>query len=108
MTQTQILRKRMTRTIPSPYAEARSARAPRSCGSHAADLAQWLRSLALRAHQAVKEQAGARRDHPANSQALRDLQAEIHRLQSEFESQGLETLAAYTAALGRQVGSRLG
>jgi hypothetical protein len=108
MTQTQLLRKRMTRTMPPPYADARSGRLPRSCGSHAADLAQALRSLALRAHQAVKDQPSARRDHPTNCQALLDLQTEIHRLQSEFESQGLETLAAYTAALGRQVGSRLG
>ena len=108
MTQTQLLRKRMTRTMPPPHADARSGRVPRSCGSHAAELAQALRSLALRAHQAMKDQGGARRDHPANSQTLRDLQAEIHRLQSEFESQGLHTLAAYTAALGRQVGSKLG
>ena len=108
MTQTQLLRKRMTRTMPPPYTDARSARVPRSCGSPAADLAHTLRSLVLRAHQAVKEQEDARRDHAANPQALRDLQAEIHQLQSEFESQGLETLAAYTAALARQVGSRLG
>jgi hypothetical protein len=108
MTQTQLLRKRMTRTMPPPFADTRNARAPQSCGSQATDLAQCLRSLALRAHQAVKDQAGAKRDHTANYQALRDLQAEIQRLQSEFESQGLDTLAAYTAALGRQVRSRLG
>jgi hypothetical protein len=105
---TQMLRKRMTRTIHPPHAEVRNGRASRSCDSHAADLAQALRSLVLRAHQAVKEQKDASRDHAANPQALRDLQAEIHRLQSEFENQGLETLAAYTAALARQVGSRLG
>src|SRR3954453_16038141 len=58
MTQTQFLRKRMTRTMPSLYTDARSARVPRSCGSSAADLALALRSLALRAHQAVKAQAG--------------------------------------------------
>jgi hypothetical protein len=108
MTQTQYLRKRMTRTMPSLYADARSARVPQSCGSSAADLALALRSLALRAHQAVKHQAGARHDHAANSRALRDLQAEIHQLQAEFESQSLETLAAYTAALGHQVESKLG
>jgi hypothetical protein len=108
MTQTQLSRKRMTRTMPLPHADVRSGHVPRPCGSHAAELAQALRSLALRAHQAMKDQAGARRDHPANSQALRDLQAEIHRLQSEFECQGLHALAAYTAALGRQVRSRLG
>jgi hypothetical protein len=108
MTQTQLLRKRMTRTMPPPFADTRSGRAPQSCGSHATDLAQSLRSLALRAHQAVKDQSGARGDHPVNSQTLRDLQAEIQRLQTQFESQGLEALAAYTAALGRQVRSRLG
>lgn len=108
MTQTQLLRKRMTRTMPPPFADARSGRAARSCGTHAADLAHTLRSLALRAHQAVKDQTGAKRDHAVNCQTLLDLQTEIHRLQSEFESQGLHTLAAYTAALGRQVGSRLG
>ena len=107
MTQTQLLRKRMTRTMPPLYADARSARAPRSCGSSAADLALALRSLALRAHQAVKDQADPRRDHAANSQALHDLKTEIHQLQGEFESQGLETLAAYTAALGHQVESKL-
>src|SRR5947209_20482016 len=58
MTQTQLLPKRMTRTMPPPYTDARSGRAPRPCGSHAADLAHTLRSLALRAHQAVKDQVG--------------------------------------------------
>jgi hypothetical protein len=108
MTQTQLLRKRMTRTMPPLFADTRSGRTPQSCGSHATELAQSLRSLALRAHQAMRDQAGSRREHPANSQALRDLQTEIHRLESEFESQGLEALATYTAALGRQVRSRLG
>lgn len=108
MTQTQLLRKRMTRTMPPLFADTRSGRAPQSCGSHATELAQSLRSLAMRAHQAVKDQAGAKREHPENHQTLRDLQAEIHRLQSEFECQGLKALAAYTAALGRQVRSKLG
>ena len=108
MTQTQLLRKRMTRTLTAPNIDMRTGRAPRSCETQAADLAQALRSVVLRAHQAVKHHKRASHDHPVSSQTLHDLQTDIHRLQSEFDRQGLHSLAAYATALGRQVRSRLG
>jgi hypothetical protein len=114
---TQILRKRAIKTTPPRqahehgHAHGHDGRVPRAHADaqHAADLAQTLRALATRAHQAVKEKArdAADCDHASNGQShtqtLVDLQAEIHRLQAELESQGLHRLVAYVTALRQEI-----
>jgi hypothetical protein len=101
---TQTLKKRSIKTVsPPPTSEKRFHRIDER---HAAELAQTLRALATRAHQAVKA-AGAF-GKPTNTLELIDLQTEIHRLEIELETQGLAHLLGYVVALRREVESKLG
>jgi hypothetical protein len=101
---TQTVKKKVIKTVsPLPTFEKRFHRID---GRHAAELAQTLRALATRAHQAVK--ATCAFEKPSNSLELIDLQTEIHRLEIELETQGLEHLLGYVVALRREVESKLG
>jgi hypothetical protein len=71
----------------------------------AADMAASLRSLATRAHEAVK--AFETRRHRPPSEELAELMAAIHQLENDFRTQNLHDLIPYVAALRHQVETRL-
>jgi hypothetical protein len=71
-----------------------------------ADLAATLRSLALRAYQAVR--ADGPDDDDLALRELRDLKEAISKLHAELRIRKLDQLIPYVSALGDEVEAKLG
>jgi hypothetical protein len=103
---TQTRPKRLIRTPFSPHAHGLEGHTMRPhYRRDAAEMAATLRSLATRAHQAVKaHESGQRR--LAHGE-LAELKSAIHQLEDDFRGQDLHDLVPYVAALRHQVERRL-
>lgn len=103
---TPTLHKRLTRTTSPPHAAAFEGRTMRRhTRRDPAEMAAALRSLALRAHQAVK--AFETRQHRPDCSELSELVSAICQLEDDFRKQELHHLVPYVAALRHQVQIRL-
>jgi hypothetical protein len=103
---TQTMQKRFSRTSSPPHVPAFEGRAMRPhTRRDAAEMAATLRSLATRAHQAVK--AFETRQHRLAGSELTELVSAICQLEDDFRKQELHHLVPYVAALRHQVQTRL-
>ena len=103
---THTLPKRFPRTSSPPHVHAFEGRSMRPHARRdAAEMAAALRSLAIRAHQAVK--AFESRQHRLAGSELHDLLSAICQLEDDFRKQELHHLVPYVAALRHQVQTRL-
>ena len=103
---TQTLPKRTIRTTSPPPPQTRDSRAFRfDRGQDAPTLALRLRTLAIRAHEALN--ASIPCDDTIRKPELRALHLAIGHLEEDLRSQNLERLIPYVAALLQQVGAKL-
>ena len=103
---TRTLRERIGKKSFLPHARAFEGRIMKqNYRRDAADMAASLRSLATRAHEAVK--AFESRKHRPGGHELAELLAAIHELENDFRAQNLDDLVPYVTALRQQVETRL-